>query len=298
VKLLNATKTSSQIANASGYVSENPGLFVDDAQVDFLLKIPTPSMSRRAMKLLSFLSKRLPTPGKYLHLPFEHTHMSNFIEHIQDFRAQDIREEMEFAKELLPFMAAAWAENVDELQYIIEEYLTEAGFLKYDPGSGRGFLITPKGWEFLEHGGDKTIVSDTAFVAMWFDIGVESLWVDALRPGILDAQFEPVRIDKVDHNNKIDDEIIAQIRRSKFLVADFTGQRGGVYFEAGFALGLGIPVIWVCREDELKDVHFDTRQYNFLEWRSSELSTLRKALTARIEATIGRGSYNQIDQRR
>ena len=40
-----------------------------------------------------------------------------------------------------------------------------------------------------------------------------------------------------------------QIRKSKFLIADFTGQRGGVYYEAGFAYGLGLPVIWTCRKD-------------------------------------------------
>lgn len=42
-----------------------------------------------------------------------------------------------------------------------------------------------------------------------------------------------------EHSNKIDDEIIGEIRRSAFIVADFTGHRGGVYFEAGFAMGLG-----------------------------------------------------------
>ena len=36
-----------------------------------------------------------------------------------------------------------------------------------------------------------------------------------------------------EHINRIGDEIISQIRRSKFLIADFTGHRGGVYFEAG-----------------------------------------------------------------
>ena len=55
--------------------------------------------------------------------------------------------------------------------------------------------------------------------------------------------------------NSIDDEIIAEIRRSWFVVADFTcgtvpheGKevaipRGGVYYEAGFAQGLNVPLI-------------------------------------------------------
>jgi nucleoside 2-deoxyribosyltransferase len=90
--------------------------------------------------------------------------------------------------------------------------------------------------------------------------------------------------------DKIDDEIVAGIRRSRFLVADFTGHRGGVYFEAGLATGLGLPVIWLCRKDELEKTHFDTRQYNFIVWESDKLDELSTALKNRIEATIGRGT--------
>ena len=66
--------------------------------------------------------------------------------------------------------------------------------------------------------------------------------------GILEAGYDPVRIDHIEHINRIDDEIIAQINASRFVVADFTGHRGGVYFEAGYALGLGLPVFWSRRE--------------------------------------------------
>ena len=68
------------------------------------------------------------------------------------------------------------------------------------------------------------------------------------------------------------DEIIAEIRRSRFLVADFThgedGARGGVYYEAGFANGLGIKVIHTCREDAVRTLHFDTSHINHIVWRS------------------------------
>ena len=91
---------------------------------------------------------------------------------------------------------------------------------------------------------------------MWFDNEMEEAWVKGFQPGIEEAGFEAVRIDKKDFNNKIDDEIIAEIRRSRFVVAYFThgkkGARGGVYYEAGFAHGLGIGVIFTWRKDELK----------------------------------------------
>ncbi len=125
---------------------------------------------------------------------------------------------------------------------------------------------------------------------MWFDKSMQSAFGDGIRPAIEDAGYTPLRIDQKEHANKIDDEIIAEIRKSKFLVADLTGNRGGVYYEAGFAYGLGLTVIYCCREDALKDVHFDIRQFNTIVWR--EPSELRTALKTRIEAILGHGPKN------
>ncbi|MDH3514509.1 MAG: nucleoside 2-deoxyribosyltransferase, partial [Gammaproteobacteria bacterium] len=92
----------------------------------------------------------------------------------------------------------------------------------------------------------------------------------------------------LEHNDDINDRIIAEIRKSRFVVADFTGNRGGVYFEAGFALGLGKPVIWTCKRSFFEEhgVHFDTQARNHILW--DEPADLRRALQARIEATVPR----------
>src|SRR5690606_12537652 len=86
--------------------------------------------------------------------------------------------------------------------------------------------------------------------------------------GILEAGYDPVRVDRVEHINRIDDEILRQINASRFVVADFTGHRGGVYFEAGYALGKGIPVFWTCRESDMAHLHFDIRQFNCIDWEA------------------------------
>ena len=129
--------------------------------------------------------------------------------------------------------------------------------------------------------------SDKGFVAMWFDENLNVVYDEGFQIGILNAGYEPVRVDRVEHTNRIDDEIISQIRTAAFVVADFTGHRGGVYFEAGFALGLNIPVIWTCSQDDMKDLHFDIRQFNTIDWQSPE--KLAKDLQHRIEATVGKG---------
>jgi nucleoside 2-deoxyribosyltransferase len=111
--------------------------------------------------------------------------------------------------------------------------------------------------------------------------------MDAIHPALASAGYSPVRVDRVEHNDKIDDRIVAEIRQSALLVADFTGHRGGVYFEAGFALGLGIPVIFTVRKDAIDKVHFDTRQYNHIVWETP--SELRERLHDRVIATMGAG---------
>ena len=111
---------------------------------------------------------------------------------------------------------------------------------------------------------------------------MDEVWENAIKPGIEDAGYEPVRVDRKEHVNKIDDEIVAELRRARFVVADFTcgqaGARGGVYYEAGFAHGRGVPVIFSCREDVIEKLHFDTRQYSHIVWEAEKLSEFRDRL--------------------
>ena len=162
------------------------------------------------------------------------------------------------------------------------------------PGSLRFLAITPAGHSFLADRRIGVGAGAIGFCAMWFDASVQPLWDVAIEPAIRDAGYASLRIDGKEHNNKIDDEILSSIRNAKFVVADFTGQRGGVYFEAGFAAGQGIPVIWLARKDEVANLHFDTRQYNHIDWEPSNLSLARKRIADRIIATIGIGSLGKL----
>jgi hypothetical protein len=131
-----------------------------------------------------------------------------------------------------------------------------------------------------------------ALVAMWFDEKVDRLYADAIEPAILGAGYKSLRMKELEHVNRIDDEIIAQIRRSRFMVADFTGQRGGVYFESGYMLGQGRNVFWMCENSELEKVHFDTRQYNFINYK--DLEEAKKRLLYRILAVEGEGPNKTV----
>jgi hypothetical protein len=133
------------------------------------------------------------------------------------------------------------------------------------------------------------VKSQTAFVAMWFAPDMTRAYDEGIAPAVERLGYRPIRIDRQEHINKIDDEIIAEIRRAAFVIADFScgpdGVRGGVYYEAGFAAGLGIPVIHMVRESDVGTLHFDTRQINHIVW--SDPADLRQKLTNRIGATLG-----------
>jgi nucleoside 2-deoxyribosyltransferase len=120
---------------------------------------------------------------------------------------------------------------------------------------------------------------------MWFAEEMDDAWANGFQPGVESGgHFKAVRIDRLEHNDKIDDMIVAEIRRSGLMVADFTGDRGGVYFEAGYAKGLGLPVIWTCRQDWMDSLHFDTEHYNHIVWTTPD--ELRTKLSNRIAATV------------
>ena len=126
--------------------------------------------------------------------------------------------------------------------------------------------------------------SNQVFVAMWFDSETNQAYEEGIKKGIEDAGYNPFRVDQEQHNGKICDLIVAKIKQSRFLVADVTGHRPGVYFEAGLMKGLGREVIFTCRKDEIDRAHFDTRQYNHIVWDNAD--DLRVKLKNRIEATI------------
>lgn len=176
------------------------------------------------------------------------------------------------------------AENAPELNFIIQK----ARDLDYLEMSNEGARLDLEGWKRVAELRTYRPHSDQAFVAMWFDASLNDAWENGMKPAVIAAGYRPYRVDQQEHNDKIDDLIIAEIRRSAVVVADFTGHRGGVYFEAGFAMGLGIPVIRTCRIDDMDKLHFDTRQYNHVAW--SDPTDLLGKLRLRIEATVPRVS--------
>lgn len=274
----------------SSWVYEHQGIYITVNDYEFLIGLENLTLTEKGMKLLQYLASENPISGKTFLLSGEE--FSGLFFRRQNNKdiylklVQDLKENRKSSK----YLAISWSYDYDEFCFILLDFLVGTlGYIEVKSWLNE-WSITPVGWNVIDEHKKKSPYSTIAFVAMWFDDKTNDAYNQAIVKAINEAGYTPLRIDKHEHLNKIDDEIIVGIKKSKFLVCDFTGQRGGVYFEAGYALGLGLPVIWTCNASDLKNVHFDNRQYNFLLWEEDKLEDFKKALQNRIEATIGKPS--------
>lgn len=254
--LENNNLSERQRANISGWLFENQNFEITPEKIDWLSAIPTPSFNERADKFILNLEKKTGYAG-------------------QGVSGASLQ------------LSYGWCLNHSELAEILD-YLVSTSRIRIHHGE---YKIAPDGWAHIETLKRRGADSQQGFVAMWFDDKMKNIYDETISKGIEDAWYRPHKVDQREHNGKIDDEIIAQIRRSHFVVADFTGHRGGVYFEAGFAKGLGLEVFWTCKEEDIKDLHFDIRQYNCIAWELDKLPDFRKKLSYKIESVLGRGTY-------
>lgn len=164
--------------------------------------------------------------------------------------------------------------------------------------------LRPEGIAFVKgYIGD----SNKGFVAMKF--GKSPSWIDKdnkthkegernldefydklIAPAIERAGFEPVRIDRTLHNKKIDDEILVQIRKSKFVVCDLTYENLGAYYEGGFAQGLGKEVFFICEKEffDSHPPHFDLNHHVTALYERGKEEEFIRELAARIENNVVR----------
>ncbi len=180
---------------------------------------------------------------------------------------------------------AGWCSHPND-STALGAYLQELGALQ-DTNTGQDKLLTAKGHLVYERMTAQRTSQSQAFVAMWFDPSVHSAYTDGIEIAIRSSGFDPIRIDKRDFADRIDDQIIAEIRRSRFIVADFTGNRGGVYYEAEFAHGLEKKVLFTCRKSDEFGLHFDVEHYNVIFW--TQPNEIVKPLQNRILALFGAG---------
>lgn len=171
-----------------------------------------------------------------------------------------------------------------QTQNLIEANFTER--TKTDPAIfPTDYQLTLNGLNYYLDITESGRLSNKCFVAMSFSEKTTEIR-EAIREAIEGTHFVPIIIDEqhIDSDTTINDKIIAELKGAKFCIADFTEQKRGVYFESGYAIGQGKPVIYCCRNDHWSETHFDTKHFAHILYDTP--AELKEALINKINAWI------------
>ena len=143
-------------------------------------------------------------------------------------------------------------------------------------------------------------LSQQGFIAMWFNEDIRKQIAPTIEKAIQDAGYTPLLIIRDLRTHSIPDQIVHQLRQSRFVVADLTSHllsdndelgRRNVYYEAGFAAGADLEVIFTCRKNcyAPEKVASDIRHFNVVLWGDQDLESFRQELQERILARVRPG---------
>lgn len=284
----------------SGWLRRNQGYKIQRNDIKTLLKIHKPSIPERATDLLRYISILYPDIGQ----TFNKKNIFQTIGHLQDQSITQIKPEyLESGKYFMPMMAESWSKNQGELRYLINDYLIGANnYLHTDQYEDT--KITPFGWAHLDEIRNKNIYSDIAFIASKYDESTNAFLDKYVVTAIENAGYNAKLMRTHKHTNIIDDEMLSLIRKSKFIIADLTFNSKGAYYEAGFAHGFGLPVIFTCEDGYFKNrgkikansIHFDVNHYPINRWvddNGKKAEKFKKDLQNYIIVNFKQGNYKK-----
>lgn len=205
----------------------------------------------------------------------------------------------ETAEPLSSLLSVTGAVDEKGIQYVAN-YLKDKGHIKhsgfsYSVQDGRRnppvdllrAQMTFNGWDRFYELDTSNKDSRLAFMAMQYDNStMDRIFNDIIRDAVEQTGFDIRTLDEERRAGLIDDKLRVEIRRSKFLIADLTDDNNGAYWEAGYAEGLGMPVIYICEEEKFegKKTHFDTNHHLTVQWKDDPESL--KLFAEELKATI------------
>jgi hypothetical protein len=127
----------------------------------------------------------------------------------------------------------------------------------------------------------QSIDSSYAFIAMPMDPENHELIdvLDAIKEAAKKCGIHAERIDEPQSNERITDRILESIRRAGYIIVDLTHSRPNVFFEAGYAHGLGKIPIYIARQGS--KLEFDLKDYPVLFFKN--LRELKESIEKRLK---------------
>ena len=149
------------------------------------------------------------------------------------------------------------------------------------------------GWRRYEELKRGSASGNIAFMAMEYgDLELDEIIEKYFRPAVSLTGFTLRRLNDQPRAGLIDDRLRVEIRGCRFLIADLSHGNRGAHWEAGYAEGLGKPVIYTCRNNVFDDLnhkhhpHFDTNHHLTVSWDPNSIEIACQELKETIRATM------------
>ena len=142
--------------------------------------------------------------------------------------------------------------------------------------------------------------SQTLYAAQWHHGDAQAIFEQAIAPAAARYKLQALRLDRSKTGNRPLGEPLHAIRQARAVVVEMTGEAksmppGGLWFEAGFAAGLGVPILWTCRDDKglrkALALEAASAPSGVLFWKTAE--DLKMALEKRLEAVLAGGQNSE-----
>ena len=150
--------------------------------------------------------------------------------------------------------------------------------------------LTLNGWQRYEDERHGRFDGNYGFIAMQFGEEILDCFVrDTVKPAVEEGLgYDLVDMRDVPKPGIIDNIIRTRIKDAAFVIVDLTHDNRGAYWEAGYAEGLGKPVIYICERSKFdeKKTHFDTNHCTTLMWTSDEPKEFRDQLVATLRRSL------------
>ena len=150
--------------------------------------------------------------------------------------------------------------------------------------------LTLEGWSQYEREKRGGFSANYGFIAMQFgdpklDPFVQNVVKPAVKQGVA---HDLVDMRDVAKAGIVDNIMRIQIRDSAFVIVDLTHDNPGAYWEAGYAEGLGKPVIYICERSKFdeKSTHFDTNHCTTIPWSMDEVENFKQELVATLRRSL------------
>lgn len=210
--------------------------------------------------------------------------------------SEEIEKTFEPIEELAPdFQARIGSPNRRYADRIVRD-LGQRGLLTYisagdmqNPDNVMEIDLTPQGWDRMEAEKRGRISSNFGFIALKFgDSVLDPLLADHIKPSLGRMGFPLVDLRDVSQAGIIDNLLRSQIRDSAFVLVDLTHDNSGAYWEAGYAEGLGKPVIYLCERAKFEErkTHFDTNHCTTVLWDYENIQHFIDELVAPIRRSL------------